>query len=589
MSVKQEQREELNNFSGGYITEASRLNFPPNAFSEIDNFVIRSDGSLARRRGMAIEAGGELVDSGYSELPERNTNSFIWHRDFDPIWRELFVVQTYNKLFFFNMFDNVLSTSLLGTVTITEAPNNPNFYFAATEAALVVAMGTPEIVLIELPSGSQTFTYTVTKLKTRDVWGIEETIEKRYESNPKFRGTSNIQHLYNLQNQSWGMPRRFRDEFNADPIAGSGFPHDMNGKYPSNSDQIWTCIQTMPVNAGETPQESCVFESFVELDGATATAPKGYFIIDVLDRGGGRRAAVAANNENYPTLTGYDTNDFPLDRTSGGPTIIAEFAGRVFYAGFSGEIYGADNRSPSYSNYIFFSQLVKNKSDIHKCYQEGDPTSRDNPDVVDTDGGFLRISEANDVRAMFPIGGSLLVLASNGVWMVSGGSDYGFSATNYKSVRLSEIGVIDAKTVVREGDSCYFWGKDAIYLVARNQLGDYEVTSITDNTIQKYYDSLSKDVKLGAAGAFDPSDKTVRWVFLDEAAGKNREIVLDLKLGCFYKNSMWHPVPTHLKLAAVVPLPGQSLRAIEGKVVVGLDPVFVQEDRVVASDRKSVV
>src|SRR5690606_29454498 len=112
-----------------------------------------------------------------------------------------------------------------------------------------------------------------------------------------------------------------------------------------------------------------------------------------------------------------------------GPTCIAEFAGRLFYGGFSGEIIDGDKRSPRMSSYILFSQLVKSVDDIKKCYQEGDPTSKENPDLVATDGGFFRINEAYGIQSIINVGTSLLILARNGVWRVYGGSDYGFDAT----------------------------------------------------------------------------------------------------------------------------------------------------------------
>src|SRR5690606_19440481 len=111
---------------------------------------------------------------------------------------------------------------------------------------------------------------------------------------------------------------------------------------------------------------------------------------------------------------------------------------------FKGGVIEGDARSPDYTNYVFFSTLVKNKQDLPKCYQEGDPTSREASDIIDTDGGFLRISEAKDILSMSNIGSSLIVIASNGVWSIDGGSDYGFSATNHKVTKISTFGGISA-------------------------------------------------------------------------------------------------------------------------------------------------
>jgi len=49
------------------------------------------------------------------------------------------------------------------------------------------------------------------------------------------------------------------------------------------------------------------------------------------------------------------TDGLPEDRTPGGATLVAEFAGRVFYGGFSGKTIGGDENSPELSNYLLFS------------------------------------------------------------------------------------------------------------------------------------------------------------------------------------------------------------------------------------------
>src|SRR5699024_10563732 len=161
---------------------------------------------------------------------------------------------------------------------------------------------------------------------------------------------------------------------------------------------------------------------------------RGYYIIDALRRGQSRVDQMARNEAKYPKINkiiGTNTKIFnsfnlPSDYTEGGPSVTAEFAGRIFYSGFKGIVRGGDGRSPNYTNYVFFSTLVKNRNDLGKCYQDGDPTSRDSADVVDTDGGFLRISEAKGIQSLANIGTSLIVIAENGVWAIDGGSDYGF-------------------------------------------------------------------------------------------------------------------------------------------------------------------
>ena len=139
---------------------------------------------------------------------------------------------------------------------------------------------------------------------------------------------------------------------------------------------------------------------------------------------------------------------FKADQTVGGPTAVAEHAGRLFYSGCKGDVVEGDKRSPNYANYVFFSKLVRAPRDLFMCYQDGDPTSRDKNDLLDTDGGFLRIAEAKNIMHMLSLGPRLIIMAENGIWTVTGGNDTGFTATNYKVSKLSTYGILSPQSVV---------------------------------------------------------------------------------------------------------------------------------------------
>lgn len=83
----------------------------------------------------------------------------------------------------------------------------------------------------------------------------------------------------------------------------------------------------------------------------------------------------------------------------------------MFFAGFSGDVIDGDSQSPRLTSYVLFSKLVDNISDIGKCYQDGDPTSKDTPDVVATDGGFIRLDGAYGIQKMVSVGSQLIVVA----------------------------------------------------------------------------------------------------------------------------------------------------------------------------------
>src|SRR3546814_8334875 len=72
----------------------------------------------------------------------------------------------------------------------------------------------------------------------------------------------------------------------------------------------------------------------------------------------------------------------------------SQYSGRIFYSGFPGTLIDGDTSSPKMSSYVLFSQLVTDATSIVACYQSNDPTSSDQSDLLDTDGGFIRIKGA---------------------------------------------------------------------------------------------------------------------------------------------------------------------------------------------------
>jgi hypothetical protein len=354
-------------------------------------------------------------------------------------------------------------------------------------------------------------------------------------------------HHYNLQNQSWGIPRKHESAPSVftfeDPIDVYFGEYTL---YPSNSELVWPGMQFQPVEAGTAPFERIFPNLYKESFGSGEKASKGYFIIDLLDRGASRAAALTANFAKYSELSAAPAGTFSADITKGGAKIVYQFAGRVFYAGFSGELEEGDERSPSLSNSVVYSQLIRNKQDIVKCYQEGDPTSRENSDIVDTDGGFFKIADAGTIIGFGTIDETLIVLADNGVWAVNGGSDYGFTPTNYKVSKVSNHGVISQQSIVSFDDFVAYWSKGGIFVIKRNQEGKFVPTNLTETTIKTFYDNIPLAAKQSCQGIFNGFNKTLRWIYEDSGYQNanpqlyiNRELVFDTTFNAFTKNRIY--------------------------------------------------
>lgn len=402
--------------------------------------------------------------------------------------------------------------------------------------------------------------------------------------------TTASRQYYNLQNQSWGIPRKDEDGVLSDPV--KLYQQDL-GKFPSNEEVVWTGLQFQPVTATEDPYERMFTNLYDDSLGSGLKAAKGYFIIDLLRRGVSRAEAFAANQSKYPQLNLYASLNTVADYTTGGPKIITSFAGRIFFAGFNGAVVDGDIRSPSLNNSVAFSQLVKNKKDIIKCYQEGDPTSRDGSDLVDTDGGIIKVDGAEDIKAMLSLGASLAIFAANGVWVLSGGSDYGFTATNYKLDKITSYGCASQTSVVETGGKAYYWSNDGIFVLAKNQFGDYEVSSLTETTIQTFYQLIPAYSKENVVGVYDGTSKKIRWVYHEgvrfSSTSEQRELIFDVVTGAFTKNRVFNSTTNDKEVYALF----YSNRLFTGsgqqEVVVGSDDVYTGVDQVVTDAASEAV
>ena len=596
---KQIQRTEMNSFLGGLATEFSSLNSPPNTASEIQNFELNRDGLVNRRLGMDFEPGYGFQNTGYpiSQINSLGFNSFKWESVGGNPETNFIVFQVGQKLFFYNAdVINFSGTGFVGSILIDAFDSTVSYSMDAVEGRLVAVSGNEQIAIIEYINNSFVLSYN--RITTRDYWGVQETIDPQAETDPSWRPQwPNNQHKYNLMNQSWGITRSTSIGQIVDPVwwfvvtnrAGTSF-NTPQGPMPSNAEQVWTGLQiqaaanTSAITAA--PFERMFRNYYDDAIGAKFVTAKGYFIIDALRRGASRQQAYNINRQKYPQLVDVSMT-FLDDQTTGGASCVANFAGRFWYGGFSGEVINGDLRSPNYSNFLFFSQLVKSAADIVKCYQDGDPTSRESSDIVDTDGGFVRISGAQRIIAIKQLGTALLIFANNGVWLLTGGTvDSGFSATNYKISQISTFGIVSNNSLIVEGDVAYFWAKDGIYQVARNQLGDFAVTSITLKTIQKFYQAIPNTSKQTAVGQYDEVNKKLRWVWTEGDNFSNtqqtHELILDTFLNAFSHN-VFGEAPANSVLIAglfqtrIVGIGNQDVSVLVNTdpVVVGTNPVIV--------------
>lgn len=533
---KKSAKVEFKNFVKGLITEASPVNFPPEASLDEENFQLNRDGTRDRRLGMDFENEYNLraLPVTLAEFLDNDPVTFEWKNVNSDSGTLFLVIQTEKVLSFFDIQSSSISGGgFKGTLTLSSFPAGTEYSFTSVDGRLIVAAGADTIGVVEYNGTS--FTVTYQSIKVRDVWGVEST-NSSVESDTTFRPASLTNFdRYNLYNQSWGIPRKDNTGTVNDPTTIYAATLTV---YPSNSETVWPGLQFQQVSSTQVPFERIYPNLYQEILGANTVAAKGYFIIDVLRRGTSRAAAIVANKTKYSQMTMGTFTDVKADFTSGGATVVAEFAGRVFYGGFNGIVTTGDKRSPDLSNYVFFSQLVKSSPDITKCYQEGDPTSRESNDIVDTDGGFIRVSGVDKIVSFVNLGTSLVILANNGVWMVTGGGDFGFVATNFKVDRISDFGAIGSRSIVKDSGRLFYWSVDGIYTLGRDQVGEYNAVNITQSTIQKFYEGISNTAKEHVIGVYDSTGKKIRWIYHEgtrfTGTSVTKELILDVVLSAFY-------------------------------------------------------
>lgn len=598
---------ELNQFNAGLNTDASPLTSPDNSSLDEENMVLNTDGSRNRRLGMDFEDEYQLITTS---IPSNTDNiahtSFTWRNAGGDTEQSIAVVQFGNELKFFNLTSRPVSGNLIHTQIIPNISLYTRFSYATVDGILVMVV--PEQkqpYIFQYDNNTSLITYTRQTIQIRDLFGVEDIFNNNdlYSSTGlQIRPVSLSQaHRYNLRNQSWGIPRVAGGIVDGTSIGGIIssliFPKPSDpiaafkiadGKYPSNSDSVISALYADPTIESGRTLERFFAPDLSKNPLGTTKAAQGYFIIDALDRGASRIAQDAANRANYPQLSGAVTS-IPTDRTPGGASVVGEFAGRIWFGGFSGEVINGDNRSPRLSSYVLFSKLVKTPSDMTECYQEGDPTSKDFPDIVDTDGGFIRLNDAYGISKMVNLGDSLIILASNGVWRVTGTSDNGFTATQFRVEKISDRGSINPNSAVVVDNSITYWSDDGIYNVRSNEVGDWVSSSITINKIQRLYEGITEESKLTANGNYDPYERKVRWVY-DNIVNSNvetRELILDVVLQAFYVNRIKSVGTNGPKVVSLVRAIPWEINEVRDQVTVNGDDVTVQGDDVyiVLTDR----
>lgn len=553
-----------NNFTGGLKTEFTALNFPENACTEVDNCYFSTIGEVSRRLGVDKEltaAAPTTVVYG-----NRAKKTFIWKNAGGMSNVDLVVVQIGSNLFFYRSSDVTNSNPLSNTILVSSinlaafiTGNDPSVTectFASGNGYLFVFHRDVQTLACKYEAGA--VTASPITIEIRDFLGPVENIAVGFRPS-----TLSVEHQYNLMNRGWtsgaawtttsatshaltvGPGKVFTvgagliitpgDDFKVtlqideaiwmtgtvtsyagttltlDVDASSGQVGAFSGwnivevgagyidtwfadivNYPSQSD-VWWKYKDPTTN---------IFDPAATIDTVTANsgaALQGHYILD----------AVSQQRTGASGIIGLTAIS-----TFFRPSVGAWFQGRVWYSGLN-DAQAATGNAPfySWSENIYFSQVITSSNQFGRCYQNNDPTSEDFFDLLPTDGGVITIQGAGSIYELFPIQNGLIVRSANGIYFITGSQGIGFAANDYTITKISDKTSISSHSVNLEGFPI-FWNEEGIhYIHPTDKGGGLTVDNLCQGSIQSFYASIPTVSKKYARGAYDPVNFEIKWVY----------------------------------------------------------------------------
>lgn len=530
------------NFVNGLVSEATALNFPENACTSASNVIFKETGEVSRRLGYNYELDyvARAVTRSQSAIVQYEWKAAGGNGDV------IFIVSQIGGTLYFSRAtaNDSLSrgdhatTIALSTFTVAGAPDvaSEPCGFSSGKGFLFVTHRYCEPFYVSYTGSTNTLTAAQITIKVRDFEGVEDSLAN--ETRP---GTLSDAHEYNLCNQGWAENQKNSSGTTVNPM---DHYFTITAKYPSNAQQWWVMK-----SASEEFSPVSFADSFSV--GNTA-APKGHYILTWFntDRSGADTRIGTATER---------TASFYRPRTT------AFFAGRVWYAGVDfGE----------YTGEIYFTQIIERTEQLGQCYQANDPTSEILSDLLDSDGGLVRVLDIGTVHKLFATQRALLVFASNGVWSISGSDVTSFKASDYSIKKISSVSVPSGLSFVDVLGSPIFWTEEGIWTVTYEG-GDFQVVSISDKKIKQYFNDIPRSSKAYAKGAFNTSERIVQWLFsstqpgtIDERYNYDSILVLNTITGAFYP---WTISSTTKKVNGIITAISPAYSAvvdISGNVVV---------------------
>jgi hypothetical protein len=297
------------------------------------------------------------------------------------------------------------------------------------------------------------------------------------------------------------------------------------GNYPSNAD-IWY----------EFKNSSGVFDPTTQanISVGSGQAPQGHFVMNAFNQDRGLVSGITG-------LTAVSTNVRPRCGTW--------FQGRVWYAGVdSSQQASGDAIYNTWTESIYFSQIVQTPTDFGSCYQVNDPTDETLNALLPSDGGVIVIQGCGSIYNLFTIQNGVLVFAANGIWIIRGNQGLGFTADDYSINKVANIQSISSTSLINVNGWPMFWNEEGIYAVAPGKeqapygFGGLNVEPITVGTILSFYNNIPRDSKRFVRGDYNPITYVVQWCYRStQESGISNRYQFDSILNLNVFNKAFYP------------------------------------------------
>ena len=565
------------NFSGGFNSDVSPLNFPESTSVDEVNFPLRIDGERHRRKGMDYE--DSYVSASQTLVSTDAVESFDWHNVTNSSDLNFQVVQTGSTLHFYDKSASSLSNNKksftvdlllrgVDNITVTDALIASTPIQGTYGNGVFVVVGRYiEPFYIKYNLSGDTITENSIFLRERDFIGTRETIG--VTERPTVLSN---EHKYDLYNQGWTAARVAT--FLASTIAA----------YPSNADRWETGVYTDPTTGLETFDPTqidvynlgnhraaqghlitpTIFNRSIGEDGSrsfeidtytfasptiTMTTVDNHNLTSgdlIFTEGNSFSYRIGADcssptyhtfdNQPYSvTVTGAKTFTFTIGTMPSWAAWCTQYISKGIGRGvatsnpndptlalarpqattfFAGRVWYGGIQDPEYGGDVYFSQIVSGSNDaIGDCYQVADPTSEIS-DLLPTDGGVIRIPEMGQLLKMNSVGESLVLFADNGVWAIEVGESGYFTADSYAIRKITNINVVASRAIVFTEGVAFFWSTEGIYIVQPEKVsGLLTASSISANRIETHLQTIPYANKVKVKGVYDAINKELKWIY----------------------------------------------------------------------------